>query len=88
MKTVLSVRDFAILYELAKNQKRGWERNANRYSNFFKEETEKEVKLKIAEQVKQMEESLEYQDLKRIVEKLGTLNIEVETPDIEIEKII
>lgn len=61
-RTVLSVRDFAILYELVK-------RELNKCGN-----------------LSEAKESSWCQDLLRIRDKLGELNIDVETPIVEVEE--
>ena len=69
-RTVLSVRDFAILYDIANRKLADIEANI--------------IALDI-----DREEALTnpyYQDLLRIREKLGELNIEVETPSVEVEE--
>ena len=69
-RTVLSVRDFAILYEIA-NRKLI------------------DIEADIHQLGLSKEEALTnpyYQDLLRIRDKLGELNIEVETPSMEVEE--
>lgn len=70
MKTVLSVRDFAILYDIANRKLIDIENNI-RQLGLSKEEA-------LANPY--------YQDLLRIRDKLGELNIEVETPSVEVEE--
>ena len=69
MNTVLSVRDFAILYEIASRKIADIEANI-RTLDMDREEANKNPY---------------YQDLIRIRDKLGELNIEVETPSVEVE---
>lgn len=68
-RTVLSIRDFAILYEIADRKLAEIEKNIIAFDM-------------------DREEALTnpyYQDLLRIREKLGELNVEVETPSVEVE---
>lgn len=69
MKTVLSVRDFAILYEIANRELITFENNI----------------MQIGMDREQAKCHPGYQDLLRIRDKLGELNIEVETPSVEVE---
>ena len=69
-RTVLSVRDFAILYELASRTLADMESNIS-IMGIDREE---------------VQHNPYYQDLLRIREKLGELNIEVETPIVEVEE--
>lgn len=69
-RTVLSVRDFAILYEIASRKLA-------------------DIESDIRQLGLSKEEALTnpyYQDLLRIRDKLGELNIEVETPIVEVEE--
>ena len=82
MKTVLSVRDFAILMNIA-----------NMYISKLENDvclsyklTDKEVKKKKKEHMEELQHNPLYQDLLRIRDKLGELNIEVETPSVEVEE--
>ena len=68
-RTVLSVRDFAILYEIASRRL---------------EEIEKNI-LCMGVDREEAHHNPCYQDLLRIRDKLGELNIEVETPIVEVE---
>lgn len=70
-RTVLSVRDFAILYEIANRRLEQVEVDIGKYK-FDREDVERNPY---------------YQDLLRIREKLGELNIEVETPSMEVEEL-
>lgn len=69
-RTVLSVRDFAILYEIASRELG---------------EIEKKI-LCIGVDREETKHYPYYQDLLRIRDKLGELNIEVETPSVEVEE--
>ena len=84
-RTVLSVRDFAILYNIVNDEMTHMEVQAENESRFYSNDnmifvTNEENKKRI------LQESLKYQDLLRICEKLGELNIEVETPSVEVEE--
>jgi hypothetical protein len=68
-RTVLSIRDFAILYELASRKLTEIEANITTLGVDREEANHNPY----------------YQDLLRIRDKLGELNIEVETPIVEME---
>jgi hypothetical protein len=87
-RTVLSVRDFAILYNMANDKIVKMESQArNIYSYMFdKELTDIERNIQIENNMEQLRQDPLYQDLLRIREKLGELNIEVETPIVEVEE--
>lgn len=69
-RTVLSVRDFAILYEIVSRKLMDIESDIHKLG------------VSKAEAIT----NPYYQDLLRIREKLGELNIEVETPSVEVEE--
>ena len=69
-RTVLSVRDFAILYEIASRKL------ADVQANAYTMDVDREELMR----------NPYYQDLLRIRDKLGELNIEVETPSVEVEE--
>ena len=69
-RTVLSVRDFAILYDIASRELTDMEVNI-RTLGIDRETANRHPR---------------YQDLLRIREKLGELNIEVETPIVEVKE--
>lgn len=54
-----------------------WGRNCER--------TEEEIEKQKAENMEHLRQNIEYQDLVRIREKLGELNIEIETPSVEVD---
>ena len=86
MKTVLSVRDFAILYNMVNHEIVTMENQAQNdwmwgRNNYTEEQIEKEK----TERMEQLRQNIYYQDLLRIREKLGELNIEIETPSVEVE---
>lgn len=72
-KTVLSVRDFAILYNVLQNEIRNIE-----HSIIFSTNDKTRKKL---------QENSYYQDLLQIREKLGGLNIEKELPSVEVQNV-
>lgn len=82
MKTVLSVRDFTILLRIADME---ISRMQCDYSYMFPNETEEEHQKRIDKRMKELQSNPIYQDLLRIREKLGELNIEIETPSVEVE---
>ena len=84
-RTVLSVRDFALLYNIANYEMARIEVQAENTSRVYSDDsmiyvTDEENKKRI------LQESLKYQDLLRICNKLGELNIVVETPSVEVEE--
>jgi hypothetical protein len=80
-KTVLSVRDFVILYNIVVREIGNME--SSRLSFHLKEEEREKQEQEYKER---LSKNPHYQDLLRIREKLGELNIEIETPNVEIEK--
>lgn len=82
MKTVLSVRDFVILLRIADMEISKMQHDT---SYMFHNETEEEYQKRIDKHMKELQSNLLYQDLLRIREKLGELNIEVETPSVEVQ---
>lgn len=82
MKQVLSIRDLAIIYNkfsddvnaIERRQQTGWDKDGK-----SKYETDKELEYRL-------EKDNYYQDAKRIKEALGTLNVEIDTPDLKIEE--
>ena len=87
-RTVLSVRDFAILYNIIDDKIRHMESQAQWVLSYFfhKEPTEEEKASYIEKNMEQLKQDPHYQDLLRIRDKLGELNIEVETPIVEVEE--
>lgn len=82
-KTVLSVRDFAILMNIANMYIDKLEQNARHY---YYKEIDEERKKRIDENIAMLQCNTFYQDLLRIRDKLGELNIEIETPSVEVEE--
>lgn len=82
-RTALSVRDFAILMNIANMYIDKLENYARR--NAYMRRTD-EAKQKQADyNMAVLQQNPFYQDLLRIRDKLGELNIEVETPIVEVE---
>ncbi len=85
--TVLSVRDFALLYNIATREITRLESEAYSIRYYFDYGAKKaEIEKEVAERIKELNSNREYQDLLRIRDKLGELNIEVETPSVEVEE--
>lgn len=82
-KTTLSIRDFAILYGLV-NHEIANRVNSGYYCRWDWPEEEKEHARK--EHLDNLAQDSHYQNLLRIRDKLGELNIEIETPDVEIKE--
>lgn len=79
-KTVLSIRDFVILYNIVVREIGNME---NSRLSFLKgEEREKQEQ----EYNERLSKNPHYLDLLCIREKLGELNIEIETPNVEIKE--
>lgn len=81
-KTTLSIRDFAVLYGMVHREIGS--RVNNYYHRWDWSEEEKEKARK--EHLESLEYDQYYQDLLRIRDKLGELNIEIDTPDVEIKE--
>ena len=86
MKTVLSVRDFAILYNMVNHKIFKMESQAQDvWSGWCNCKPTEEVEERKARNMEHLRQNIEYQDLLRIRDKLGELNIEIETPSVEVE---
>ncbi len=90
-RTVLSVRDFAILYNLVSDKVQRCEIYAEDAAQTYLEGMSEQSlgRLSYVDEAKKkrfLEENHDYQDLLRIRDKLGELNIEVETPIVEVEE--
>ena len=85
MKTILSVKDFSILYNLVNYEIIKAEQNAIYYS-FGKKETQKQKEKRHKLELEELKNDKRYQDLYNLKEKLGNLSIEIETPDVEIKE--
>ena len=83
-RTVLSVRDFAILYNMVNNKIMHMEDQAQTIYYFECDNSER-VEKERAEKMERLRQDFYYQDLLRIRDKLGELNIEIETPSVEVE---
>ena len=83
-RTVLSVRDFAILYNMVNNKIMHMEDQAQNIYYFERDDSER-IEKERAEKMERLRQDHHYQDLLRIRDKLGELNIEVETPIVEVE---
>lgn len=81
-RTVLSVRDFAILMNLANMHISKLEDDAAPFYAY--KLTEEERQKRKDENMAELQRNPFYQDLLRIRDKLGELNIEVETPSVEV----
>jgi hypothetical protein len=82
-KTILSVRDFAILMNIANMYIDKLEHQVR--NPFYYKLTEEERKMRVDENLEELQHNTFYQDLLRIRDKLGELNIEIETPSVEVE---
>lgn len=80
-KTVLSIRDFVILYNIVVREIGNMESPRLTFSLKGKEKEKEEQEYK-----ERISKNPHYQDLLRIREKLGELNIEIETPNVEIKE--
>ena len=81
-KTTLSIKDFAILYGIVFR-----EINEIRNAYYFRWDwTEEEIEKSRKEHLESLQQNERYQDLLRIRDKLGELNIEIDTPDVEIKE--
>lgn len=90
-RTVLSVRDFAILYNLVNDKVQRCEIYAEDAAQTYLEGQSDQSLGRLfyideAKKKRFLEENHDYQDLLRIRDKLGELNIEVETPIVEAEE--
>lgn len=94
MKTTLSVRDFALLYELAMQRMGSIEYEAERsiWTRINKNPTEYNIDGKAVYKEPEKYEIIAeaslnpmYTELKRLCDALGELQVEVQTPDVEIK---
>lgn len=86
-KQCLSVRDFAILYNMVNHKILKMENQAQDVWSWGHdgERSKEEIEKQKAENMEHLRQNIEYQDLLRIRDKLGTLNIEIETPIVEVK---
>ena len=82
MKQILSVADFAIILELVQTKINSMEQPPMHFYNMTREEREKMEK----EHLEMVRENIYYKRLLHIMESLQNLNIEVETPDVEVKE--
>jgi hypothetical protein len=81
-KTTLSIRDFAILYNIV-------HREINEIQNAYEcrwNWTDEAIEKSRKEHLESLQQNERYQNLLRIRDKLGELNIEIDTPDVEIKE--
>lgn len=90
-KTTMSIRDFVIIYNLVEAEMRDiksncWLRTKNYYSSILNQkdyfEIDAEIDAKVEEQLKK---NMRYQELLSIINRLDSMLIDVNVPDIEIE---
>lgn len=90
-KTTMSIRDFVIIHNLVETELKGiksahWVNTRNYYSSILNQkdffESNAEIDAKVEEQLKN---DMRYQDLLSIIQKLGSMTIDVNVPDVEIE---
>ena len=85
-KNVLSVRDFSILYSLIIREISNMETHSNRIEYYrARNMSDEEIKEERQQRNQALKENAVYQDLLRIREKLGKLNIEIDTPIVEVK---
>lgn len=84
-RTILSVRDFAILYEIITSNINNMRNMAQTLYWYNENKTKEEQHQEIEQKMRKLQEDPWYQDLLRIRDKLGELNIEVETPIVEVK---
>lgn len=85
--TVLSVRDFAILYNIVNNEVYEMERQAQNVWHWGRDDrTEEDMEKERLKNMERLRQRPDYQDLLRIRDKLGELNIEIETPSMEVKE--
>lgn len=80
-KTVLSIRDFTILYSLASSEISRLEVAFYRFGL-----DEAEYKKRKEEKKKELQNDRYYQDLLRLRDNLGELCVEIETPNVEVRE--
>ena len=86
-RTVLSVKDFVILYNMVNNEIAEMESQAQDiyYYMFDKNMSDVEANIQMEKNMELLRQDPYYQDLLRIRDKLGELNIEIEAPSVEVE---
>lgn len=83
-KTIMSIRDFVIIYNLVKTELNGlrsmlWA-DTRRYNSSML--TRDEIEAKVEEKLKN---NMHYQELLSIINRLDSMSIDVSVPDVEIE---
>lgn len=90
MKTTLSVKDFAVIINLLKKEMRHIEANTHHLLEIDREKSDgmymKYRDVPYAELEEALEHNDTYQNLKHLSQALGELQVEVQTPDVEITK--
>ena len=94
-KTIMSIRDFVIIYNLVEAEMRDiksncWLRVRNYYPSILNQKDcfednakiDAEIDTKVEEQLKN---NMRYQELLSIINRLDSMSIDVNVPDIEIE---
>lgn len=90
-KTTMSIRDFVIIHNLVETELKGiknmlWVQTNSYYPSILNKkdffESNAEIDAKVEEQLKT---DMYYQELLSIIQKLGSMTIDVNIPDIEIE---
>lgn len=89
-KTTMSIRDFVIIYNLVETEMNGiksncWLRTRKYYSKDCFEsnaEIDAEIEAKVEEQ---LDNNMRYQELLSIINRLDSMSIDVNVPDVEIE---
>lgn len=93
-KTTMSVRDFVIIYNLVEAEMREiksscWLRTRNYYPSILSQkdfEGHAEIDAEIDAKVKeQLDNNMRYQELLSIINRLNSMTIDVNVPDVEIE---
>lgn len=83
-KTTMSIRDFVIIHNLVETELKGiknmlWVQTNSYYPSIL---NKAEIDAKVEEQLKN---DMRYQDLLSIINRLDSMTIDVNVPDIEIE---
>lgn len=83
-KTIMSIRDFVIIYKLVETELNGlrsmfWADTRRYHSSML---TRDEIDAKVKEQ---LDNNMRYQELLSIINRLDSMFIDVSVPDVEIE---
>lgn len=94
-KTIMSIRDFVIIYNLVEAEMRDiksncWLRTRKYYPSILNSkdcfESNAEIDAEIDAKVKeQLDNNMRYQELLSIINRLDSMSVDVNVPDIEIE---